>query len=119
MDRSAACSCVVIRRLDSRWSVSDRTPLNLQSLQIFCEVVRQQSFSRGAATFGITQSAASQLVASLEETLGCRLINRKRRPPEPTPEGKIYYEGCHEILQRHRALYTVARVWVPLDTFAA
>jgi DNA-binding transcriptional LysR family regulator len=77
--------------------------VKLQALEVFCEVVRLQSFSRGAAVFGISQSAASQLVAHLEGELGFQLIDRKRRPLAPTADGKLYYLGCRDLLHRHRA----------------
>jgi DNA-binding transcriptional LysR family regulator len=83
---------------------SRSSSVNLQSLEVFCEVVRLQSFSRGAASFGLSQSAASQLVAHLETELGCVLIERQQRPLAATPEGKIYYLGCQELLGRHRAI---------------
>ena len=76
--------------------------MKLEALEAFCEVVRLKSFSRGAASVGISQSAASQLVAGLEEQLGFRLIDRKRRPLVPTIEGELYYEGCRDMLQLHR-----------------
>jgi DNA-binding transcriptional LysR family regulator len=78
--------------------------LNLQALEVFCEVVRRQSFSRGAATCGISQSAASQLVAHLEEELGFQLIDRRHRPLQTTVEGARYFAGCQELLHHHRAL---------------
>lgn len=78
--------------------------MNLQALEVFCQVVRRQSFSRGAAALGISQSAASQVVAHLEEELGFRLIDRRKRPLEATGEGRVYYQGCQEILHRHRSL---------------
>ena len=78
--------------------------VNLQALEVFCEVVRRRSFSRGAGAFGLSQSAASQLVAHLEQELGFRLVDRKRRPLEPTPRGQTYYLGCQELLLRHRSL---------------
>ena len=78
--------------------------VNFQAVEVFCEVLRLQSFSRGAAVLGISQSAASQLVASLETQLGIRLIDRATRPLTPTPEGRAYYAGSREILHRHRAL---------------
>jgi DNA-binding transcriptional LysR family regulator len=78
--------------------------VNLQSMEVFCEVVRLSSFSRGGEVFGVTQSAASQVVAHLEQELEVTLIDRSRRPLAPTPEGRAYYLGCQELLQRHRAL---------------
>src|SRR5690606_32950592 len=78
--------------------------LKLQALEVFCEVARLRSFSRGGAAFDISQSAASQIVANLEDELGVILINRRRRPLELTPEGQIYYHGCQDLLHRYRAL---------------
>jgi DNA-binding transcriptional LysR family regulator len=76
--------------------------VSLQALQVFCEVVRLQSFSRGATASGISQSAASQLIRHLEDELRVELIDRKQRPLRPTPEGEIYYRGCQELLHGHR-----------------
>lgn len=78
--------------------------MKLQALEVFCEVARLRSFSRGGAAFDISQSAASQIVANLEDELGVILINRRRRPLELTPEGQIYYHGCQDLLHRYRAL---------------
>src|SRR5688500_6453961 len=76
--------------------------VRLQALQVFCEVVRLQSFSRGATASGISQSAASQLIRHLEDELRVELIDRKQTPLRPTPEGEIYYRGCQELLHGHR-----------------
>ena len=78
--------------------------MNLQALKVFCEVVRLQSFSKGAAACGISQSAASQIIRHLEQELGLKLVERRQRPPTPTPEGEIYYRGSQELLHRHRML---------------
>jgi DNA-binding transcriptional LysR family regulator len=75
--------------------------VNLQALEVFCEVVRLQSFSSGGGTFGITQSATSQLVAHLETELGFLLFDRKRRPLRLTAEGDAYHQTCQDILARH------------------
>ena len=68
--------------------------MQLESLKIFCDVVRWASFSRGAAENGISQSSASQAVHQLEARLGVKLIDRSKRPLVLTPQGKVYYEGC-------------------------
>jgi DNA-binding transcriptional LysR family regulator len=78
--------------------------VNIETLETFCEVVRQRSFSRGGDARGLTQSAASQCVAHLEKELQCTLIYRDRRPLEVTPEGQILFEGSVDILYRYRAL---------------
>jgi DNA-binding transcriptional LysR family regulator len=83
--------------------------MNLQAIQVFCEVVRLQSFSRGAAACGITQSAASQLIRHLEDEIEVELIERKERPLRPTREGEIYYRGCQELLHRYRLVLDEVR----------
>ena len=50
--------------------------MRLNSLGIFCDVVRVRSFSRAAEENGLSQSAASQVVQQLEERLGVKLIDR-------------------------------------------
>lgn len=75
--------------------------MQLESLKIFCDVVRWASFSRGAAENGVSQSSASQAVHQLEIRLGVKLIDRSKRPLVPTPSGKVYYEGCKDLVGRY------------------
>jgi DNA-binding transcriptional LysR family regulator len=76
--------------------------MNLTTLQVFCDVVRWQSFSRGAALNGVSQSAASQAVHQLERSLGVQLIDRTKRPLVLTPEGEACYEGYRAVLERYK-----------------
>lgn len=78
--------------------------MSLATIKIFCDVAQQGNFSRGAELNGITQSAASQRIRSLEEELGVELIDRSTRPCGLTSWGKVYYEGCREILERYERL---------------
>jgi DNA-binding transcriptional LysR family regulator len=78
--------------------------MQLESLKIFCDVVRWASFSRGAAENGISQSSASQAVHQLELRLGVKLIDRSKRPLVLTPQGKLYHEGCKELVDRYLEL---------------
>lgn len=75
--------------------------MQLESLKIFCDVVRWASFSRGAAENGISQSSASQAVHQLEIRLGVKLIDRSKRPLIATPHGKVFYEGCKDLVGRY------------------
>lgn len=76
----------------------------LESLKIFCDVVRLRSFSRAAAANRITQSAASQNVLQLEKGLGVRLLDRSKRPFQLTPEGRVYFDGCKGLIERYYAV---------------
>src|SRR5512142_2630470 len=75
--------------------------MHLESLKIFCDVVRWASFSRGAAENGISQSSASQAVHQLELRLGVKLLDRSKRPLVLTPHGKVFYEGCKDLVGRY------------------
>ncbi|CAN5914385.1 LysR family transcriptional regulator [soil metagenome] len=75
--------------------------MQLEALKIFCDVVRWASFSRGAVENGISQSSASQAVHNLEERLGVKLIDRSKRPLVATEHGRIYYEGCKDLISRY------------------
>jgi len=78
--------------------------MHLKSLKIYCDVVARQSFSRAADENGISQSGASQVVHQLEQRLDVKLIDRSKRPFVLTPEGRMFYDGCREIVDRYRAL---------------
>ena len=78
--------------------------MTLDCLRIFCDVVRQRSFSRGAELNGVTQSAASQTIHQIEKRLGVRLIDRSRRPFVLTPEGRTYYDGCKDLIDGYLAV---------------
>jgi DNA-binding transcriptional LysR family regulator len=73
--------------------------MNLETLSLYCEVIRSGSFSLGAAAHHISQSAASQAVRQLEVDLGATLIDRTKRPFMVTPEGKKFFEACQELLE--------------------
>ncbi|MCY2967581.1 MAG: LysR family transcriptional regulator [Planctomycetota bacterium] len=78
--------------------------MQLRFVEIFCAVVEERSFSKGARAHNVTQSSASQTVSNLERQLGAKLIDRSQRPLELTPAGKIYYDGCRQLLAEYRAI---------------
>ena len=78
--------------------------MHLRDLDLFCEVAHLGSFSKAAKAHGMSQPAASEIVKSIEEKLGCELLNRSVRPLELTPEGHIYYAGCRQLLDEYRRL---------------
>lgn len=60
------------------------TEMSLMQLRTFVEVHRRRSLSGAARAIGITQPAASQHIASLEEQLGHPLFDRHSRGVRPT-----------------------------------
>ena len=83
--------------------------MTLETLRLYCDIVRLRSFSRGAAANQVSQSAASQAVQQLEAELAVQLIDRTKRPFAVTPEGRAYHEACRDILQAYeKALADIA-----------
>jgi len=56
-------------------------------LSAFAAIVEHGSFARAAAQLGISPSALSQSIRSLEERMGVRLLNRTTRSVSPTGPG--------------------------------
>jgi DNA-binding transcriptional LysR family regulator len=83
--------------------------MQIDALKIFCDVVRLRSFSRGAAENGVMQATASLAVQRLEKHLGVTLIERSCRPWKLTREGRIFYDGCRELLEIYYALESEVR----------
>ncbi len=78
--------------------------MNLDTLKLYCDIVRLRSFSEGAALGQISQSAASQAIQQLETELEAQLIDRSKRPFMLTPEGQRFYDGCQTLLAQYDAL---------------
>ncbi len=61
---------------------------NLNDLLAFVTVGRAGSFTKAAATLGVSQSALSQTISALEERLQIRLLTRTTRSVSATPAGE-------------------------------
>jgi DNA-binding transcriptional LysR family regulator len=60
----------------------------LHDVAAFVAVARERSFTRAAAGLGVTQSALSHTIRSLEARLGLRLLSRTTRSVSPTEAGE-------------------------------
>lgn len=72
----------------------------LDALRLFCDVARLRSFSEAAELHGITQSAVSQRIRSLEDELGVRLFDRSVRPPALLPSGELLVREGSQLVAR-------------------
>jgi DNA-binding transcriptional LysR family regulator len=61
---------------------------NYGDLLAFLAVARERSFTRAAAQLGVSQSALSYTIRSLETKLGVRLLTRTTRSVAPTEAGE-------------------------------
>lgn len=83
--------------------------MDTQTLRIFVEVLNRGSFAAVARDRDVTPSSISRAIASLEEELGVRLLQRSTRRLSPTEAGMIYFERIAplvEELERARFMAT-------------
>lgn len=72
----------------------------LTEMEAFASVVDLGGFTDAARKLGISKSAVSKHVASLEARLGARLLNRTTRRVSPTEIGLAYYDKARQVLER-------------------
>lgn len=70
----------------------------LTEMEAFAMVVDQGGFTDAAKKMGISKSAVSKHVSSLEARLGARLLNRTTRRVSPTEIGLAYYDRARRVL---------------------
>ncbi|MCR4267266.1 LysR family transcriptional regulator [Nitratireductor sp. ZSWI3] len=69
-------------------------------MRAFVAVGQKLSFADAANELGISPSALSRRVAQLEDSLGCRLLQRTTRRVTLTEVGALYLDRCVDILAR-------------------
>lgn len=70
----------------------------LTEMEAFTTVVEQGGFTGAAKKLGVSKSAISKHVSSLEARLGVLLLARTTRRVDPTDVGMVYYERALQIL---------------------
>ncbi len=70
----------------------------LTEMEAFATVVDQGGFTDAARKLGVSKSAISKHVSSLEARLGARLLNRTTRRVSPTEIGLAYYDRARRVL---------------------
>jgi len=72
----------------------------MQPIRIFVAVVQNGSLSSAGRQLGLSPASVSRHIRALEESLGCRLVNRTSRQLTLTEAGELYYAKVSEILQQ-------------------
>jgi DNA-binding transcriptional LysR family regulator len=76
---------------------------NINDILVFLAVARERSFTKAAAKLGVTQSALSHIVRSLEARLGVRLLTRTTRSVSPTEAGERLLQNVGPRLEEIEA----------------
>jgi DNA-binding transcriptional LysR family regulator len=74
--------------------------MTLEQLRIFIAVAERQHVTAAAAALGLTQSAASAAIASLEAQYGVKLFDRVGRGIALTDDGALFLKEARAVLQR-------------------
>ena len=74
--------------------------MNRNQLKYFVAAAESRSFTKAAEQFYISQTAITQQIRLLEETLGCPLFDRSTRPVSLTSAGTIFLREAKGILER-------------------
>ena len=72
--------------------MNDRLP-PLNAVRVFSIVAKKLNFARAAEELGVTQSAVSKQILSLEDFIGTTLFERKAQGVELTSEGRELREA--------------------------
>lgn len=80
------------------------------------KVITLGSFSKAAEEIGYSQSATSQMIASLEKELGLRLIHRSRYGIRLTLEGKQLYPKIEQFIAAYHSVVETSNEIKGLET---
>lgn len=80
------------------------------------KIVELGSFSKAAEAMGYTQSSMSQMIASLEDELSIKLLNRYRTGAKLTLEGAELYPYIERTIYQYRAAQEKAKEIRGLET---
>jgi len=80
--------------------------MQIESLKVFCDLAETESFTKAAQINGVTQSAVSQQISSLERQFKSLLIERSKKKFRLTREGQTLYDYSKQIIQTYESLHS-------------
>jgi DNA-binding transcriptional LysR family regulator len=86
-------------------TISHRTAsieFDIRQLEIFKKVVDLKSFSRAAEAVHLAQASVSERIATLENIIGAKLLDRLGREVVPTKAGELLYKHALLLLEIKR-----------------
>ena len=82
--------------------------MRIDDIDALLAVVQFSSLSQAAEHLGITQSAITRRLQSLEQSLGTQLLDRQTKPLRLTTVGQRVYQQCLTLKREARRLYALA-----------
>ncbi len=87
-----------------------------RELEIFAKVVELQSFSKAADAVFLAQASVSGRIASLENKIGVKLLNRLGRKVVPTAAGELVYKHARLLLEMKKTARAEMERFLGLET---
>lgn len=111
--------------MDARISTNSNL---IKAMEVFVAVVETGQVTAAARLVGMTQSAASQHMATLEKAYDVKLLDRTVRPVKPTQAGILMHRHAQQILtavgelssdMRHHGAHPISRLRLGLQASIA
>ena len=80
--------------------------MQIESLKVYCDLAETESFTKAAQINGVTQSAVSQQISSLERMFKSLLIERSKKKFRMTREGQVLYDYSKQIISTYESLHS-------------
>ena len=78
--------------------------LDIESLIVFAQVVRDLSISRAAKKLGRSKQSVHRQIKDFEESLSVKLLQKDKRNITPTKAGQRLYQHAEKIIEEARAI---------------
>lgn len=79
--------------------------MNIQQLKCFVEVSKTLNFTKASQNLFISQTAVSNHIKHLEETLGFQLFIRNKKNVQLTQQGEIFLKSALKVLEANQECY--------------
>ena len=79
--------------------------MNIQQLKCFVKVSKTLNFTKASQNLFISQTAVSNHIKHLEETLGFHLFIRNKKHVQLTQQGKIFLKSALKVLEANQECY--------------
>ena len=96
-------------------SQTAQNQMKLSQLKIVVAVAQQKSFGQAALELGISQSAVSHAIASLEDSLGVILFSRGRHGAKLTPIGSRILPHAQQVVSSTASILQEAEIGKGLE----
>lgn len=82
--------------------------MSLQKYEAILRAYELNSLTKAGAELGISQSAVSHMISSVEDSFGFKILRRSRAGVKLTPDGERIIKHIRAVFNEHNALMDAA-----------